>query len=484
MDKKTIAWVAYLLCATALLLGAVVFLISQLLGAQDLLCLVFLALTICGAGSMLGYGVKMLFFPKKADSAPVVPTKKLQANKRPAAQLRSRQNLSRALTILILALASLLFFFARNSAMDASGALQSTVAQATVYEKAEVLRIEENAFQHQQDFEDVPVGHQLVLLELLGGEFEGTQLNAKNNLSYLYGTVLKEGDRVTVALTLNNGEIESFVLADYDRSFPLFLVVLAFIVVTVLVGGKVGAKSLLGLGLTILCIFGVMIPLLFKGYPTIPTILIMCAYVTVVEFTILGGVNKKTLCAILGTIAGVVLAALFGQLACALTRIDGFKMYVSESSIEALLQIKQTQSFTASLQLGDLLSGGIIIAALGAVNDVAMSISSAMNELIAVDPTLTRRQLLKSGMNIGRDMVGTMTNTVILAITGSSLALLMYLWSQTPSLQQLFSTAFTSVEIVQVLASSVGVILAVPLSALIGTLLFAKPHRKPAGKKA
>ena len=234
---------------------------------------------------------------------------------------------------------------------------------------------------------------------------------------------------------------------------------------------------LLGLGLTVVCIFSILIPLLLGGWPTLPTILGMCAYVTVVEFVILGGVNRKTLCAILGTISGVAFAALFGELACALLRVNGYKMYSAEPTIEALLQIKQGQDPMHSLQLGDLLVGGIVIAALGAVNDVAMSISSAMNELVAVNPALTRRQLLRSGMNIGRDMVGTMTNTLILALVGSSLVLMIYLSSLEPSFSQLMSGTFFSVEMVQAIASSVGVILAVPLSALIGAFLFAK-HKK------
>ena len=195
------------------------------------------------------------------------------------------------------------------------------------------------------------------------------------------------------------------------------------------------------------------------------------------DVVILGGVNRKTLCAILGTISGVAFAALFGELACALLRVNGYKMYSAEPTIEALLQIKQGQDPMHSLQLGDLLVGGIVIAALGAVNDVAMSISSAMNELVAVNPALTRRQLLRSGMNIGRDMVGTMTNTLILALVGSSLVLMIYLSSLEPSFSQLMSGTFFSVEMVQAIASSVGVILAVPLSALIGAFLFAK-HKK------
>ena len=162
-------------------------------------------------------------------------------------------------------------------------------------------------------------------------------------------------------------------------------------------------------------------------------------------------------------------------------RIDGYKMYTAEPTIEALLQIRQGQDPSAALQIGDLLVGGILIAALGAVNDVAMSISSAMNELIAVNPNLSRKELFKSGMNIGRDMVGTMTNTLILALAGSSFVLMIYLSSLEPSFSQLMSSTFFSVEMVQALSSSIGVILAVPFSVLIGMLLFG--HTKKAAKK-
>ena len=373
--------------------------------------------------------------------------------------------------------AAVVFLVFYDLAQQTPSVPMSTVQQATHYVRGRVVEVTDNAYQGQQDYEDIPVGKQTVRVELRSGKYRGQVYELPNQLSYLYGTILKAGDAVTVAVTEEDGEISSMTLQDYDRTVPLALVVLAFLVVTVLVGRRVGAKSLLGLGLTVVCIFSILIPLLLGGWPTLPTILGMCAYVTVVEFVILGGVNRKTLCAILGTISGVAFAALFGELACALLRVNGYKMYSAEPTIEALLQIKQGQDPMHSLQLGDLLVGGIVIAALGAVNDVAMSISSAMNELVAVNPALTRRQLLRSGMNIGRDMVGTMTNTLILALVGSSLVLMIYLSSLEPSFSQLMSGTFFSVEMVQAIASSVGVILAVPLSALIGAFLFAK-HKK------
>ncbi len=390
-------------------------------------------------------------------------------------------NLSPLLSTLILSLAAVTFFFAYAQAQKTPSIPQSTVQEGISYERAEVLEVTKNEYQNIQDVENVVVGKQYLTVELITGDYAGRQFtNVVNNLSYLYGTVVEKGDQVTIAVVFEDGEATNLVLQDYDRSKPLLIVMALFILITVLVGGKVGAKSLLGLCLTIVCTFAVLIPLLLGGSATLPTILAMCAYVTVVEFVILDGVNKKTLCAILGTISGVVIAAVFGQIACEIMRINGFRTYEVEPTIEALLQVKQGQAVNASLQLGDLLVGGILIAALGAVNDVAMSISSAMKELVTVNPNLSRKDLLKSGMTIGRDMVGTMTNTLILAFVGSSLIMMIYLVSLEPNYRQLMSTSYLSVEVVQGVASSVGVILAVPLSVVIGTVLFG--HRAP--KKA
>ena len=385
--------------------------------------------------------------------------------------------LSPLLTILILSLAAGLFYWAYDCAQQTPSIPQSTVHSGIVYEKAEVLEITKNQYETQQDYEDVPVGKQYLTVEISSGDYAGRQFtDVVNNMSYLYGTPVKVGDSVTLAVVYENGTVTDLVLQDYDRTNPLLIVLALFLLITVLVGGKVGAKSLLSLSLSFICLFAVLIPLLIGGAPTIPTILTMCAYVTVVDFVILDGVNKKTLCAIIGTVSGVVIAAVFGEIACRIMRINGYKTYEVDSTIEALLQIKQGQPVTSSIQLGDLLVGGILIASLGAVNDVAMSISSAMKELITVNPNLTRRELIRSGLTIGRDMVGTMTNTLILAFVGSGLIMMIYLVSLEPSYQQLMSTAYLAVEVVQGVASSVGVILAVPLSVLAGALLFG--HRK------
>ncbi len=417
---------------------------------------------------------------------PAEPKKSVrQTAPAPASPLeqKKRSSLNMMRSALVLLLCGLIFFAAYQEALKTPSTPRSSVQSGVIYEKAKVVAITGGAYQGDQDMEDVPVGKQELTAELISGDYKGQRFSLTNNLSYLYGTVLKEGDTITVAFSLTDGKVENVVLQDYDRTVPLAVIVLLFLLVTILVGGKVGAKSLLGLGLTILCVFVILIPLLLDGWPTLPTVLALCAFVTVITFVVLGGVNRKTVCAILGTIMGVALAMAFGKFACWLLRIDGYKMYVAVPTVEPLLQLRQTQDPAHALRLADLLVGGILLAALGAVNDVAMSISSAMNELIAVNPSLTRRQLFKSGMNIGRDMVGTMTNTLILALVGGSFAMIIYYTSMEPSWVQLMSTTFLSVEMVQALASSIGVILAVPFSVVIGMLLFGMRPKKAKKEK-
>ena len=134
------------------------------------------------------------------------------------------------------------------------------------------------------------------------------------------------------------------------------------------------------------------------------------------------------------------------------------------------------------LPLVGLLVGGIVISALGAVMDVTMGIASSLSEVHAANPELSRRELFRSGMNIGRDMVGTMTNTLILAFLGSGFTLILYLYSLGLSPRQLLSSAYVSLEVVSGVASSVGVILSIPLTALITAEVFTR--EKKSGKSA
>ena len=147
--------------------------------------------------------------------------------------------------------------------------------------------------------------------------------------------------------------------------------------------------------------------------------------------------------------------------------IDGLRI----DDVEPLLQLRQTGT---PLGLRGLLVGGIVISALGAVMDVAMSIASALTEVHTVAPNRNTRELFRSGMNIGRDMVGTMTNTLILAFLGSGFALIIYLYSLGLSPYQLISSSYLTIEVVSSISSSIGVILSVPLTALISSVILTR----------
>lgn len=338
------------------------------------------------------------------------------------------------------------------------------------YESASVDQILSDSTEKDPASDNGYRGEQLLLVTVRSGDYKGQQMQVYNYVGPLYGGPLKVGDRATVLIsTYSDGTVNATVY-EFDRLLPLCIVLVLFIAAAVAVGGRTGVKSLVALAVTLVCLFGVLLPSLMKGANTLLMTFIVCAYVAVVSLTIVGGVRKKTVCAMLGAVAGTALALLFGLLAQGLTRIDGLRI----DDVEPLLQLRQTGT---PIGLRGLLVGGIVISALGAVMDVTMGIASSLSEVHAANPELSR-----SGMNIGRDMVGTMTNTLILAFLGSGFTLILYLYSLGLSPRQLLSSAYVSLEVVSGVASSVGVILSIPLTALITAEVFTR--EKKSGKSA
>lgn len=343
------------------------------------------------------------------------------------------------------------------------------------YESASVDQILSDSTEKDPASDNGYRGEQLLLVTVRSGDYKGQQMQVYNYVGPLYGGPLKVGDWATVLIsTYSDGTVNATVY-EFDRLLPLCIVLVLFIAAAVAVGGRTGVKSLVALAVTLVCLFGVLLPSLMKGANTLLMTFIVCAYVAVVSLTIVGGVRKKTVCAMLGAVAGTALALLFGLLAQGLTRIDGLRI----DDVEPLLQLRQTGT---PIGLRGLLVGGIVISALGAVMDVTMGIASSLSEVHAANPELSRRELFRSGMNIGRDMVGTMTNTLILAFLGSGFTLILYLYSLGLSPRQLLSSAYVSLEVVSGVASSVGVILSIPLTALITAEVFTR--EKKSGKSA
>lgn len=368
---------------------------------------------------------------------------------------------------LIVLLAALVIFLAVRAIVAPEKAAPNTAGDYVEYDNGKVLQILSDSTERDETSDGAFRGEQMMLVQVTTGQYKGETLQVYNYVGPLYGAPLKAGDRCTLTVsTYANGDVNATVY-EYNRAAPLVIVAALFLIVTVLVGGRTGAKSLVGLIFTVLCVFFLLFPALMKGAPTLLSTFLLCVYVAAVSFVILGGVQKKTVCALLGTVAGMALALVFALLAQRLLRINGLR----GADVEPLLQLRQTGT---PIRLRGLLAAGVILSALGAVMDVAMSLSSALSEVHAADPALGRRALFRSGMNIGRDMVGTMTNTLILAFLGGGLTLTLYIYTLGLSAHQLLSSAYLSVEVMTAVSSSIGVILSVPITALISAWAYAR----------
>ena len=403
----------------------------------------------------------------------------MKTDKKEAAPLTEQRRVPAWLPALLIlavtgALFLILFFNAREGEIYNPSLLQG---EFVTVEKAEVLNISYDTVEPDPYSPDaVEKGNQRALIRLTTGLYAGETHELYYMIGYYVGPKLAAGDRITVLQIRDekSGALKSLTYFQYDRIWAVLLVLGLFVVTVLLVGGKTGLRSLLGLAVTVVALIWIFCPLWMKGADPLWLALGLCALVTVMSFVILGGVSKKILCAILATLAGVGLAAVFGALAQRLCRVNSFNLYDVSSEIDDLVNL---QSRNYPVRVHGILTAGILIASLGAVMDVAMSLSSAMAELKAVNPGLTRRDLLRSGMNVGRDMVGTMTNTLILAFVGTSLVTVIRLWAQGPTWRMLLTSAYFAVELISALSSSIGVVLAVPLTALIASAVFGKQKR-------
>lgn len=376
-------------------------------------------------------------------------------------------------TIIVLTVAAVLFFAAlfciySKDFLNGAGDIFAVDAGGQMeFEKATVTEVISENLEADEAANGALKGEQELAVIVKSGRYKNKEMVAYNYVGPLSGVQVSEGDSVTLTIKTNEEGEHSATVYEFNRIPVLIIFVLLFFAAIIIIGGRTGLKSLIGLVFTVICLFAILIPLLLKGAPTVLTTFITCCYIALVCFTILGGVHRKTMSALLGTISGAFLAMMFGLAAQYFAKIDGLRL----EDIEPLLQMKY---LGLAIDLRGLLVAGIIISALGAVMDIAMSISSALEEVHAANPTLTRNELFRSGMNIGRDMAGTMTNTLILAFLGSEFTLIIFLYSRGLTFYHLYSTAFVALETISGLSASIGMILAIPLTALIAATLIAR----------
>ncbi|MGN1132737.1 MAG: YibE/F family protein [Ruminococcus sp.] len=333
------------------------------------------------------------------------------------------------------------------------------------FEKAEVVEVIKDNITENGNI----VGNQTVLLKILTGEFEGQQVQAESSSGYLYGTHCEKGTRVIAIVSESRGEITASVYSS-NRSPIIWLMIAVFITIVIIVGGKKGASSILALLFTMACIFFVFLPMIYRGISPVLSAIIVIAVTTFVTMCFIGGISKKTVSAMVGTIFGVIMAGVFALVFGSVTSISGYNV----TDIENLVYVGEM----TDIQIGELLFAGILIASLGAVMDVGMSVSSTICEIKDKSPSLNMKELFISGMNVGRDMMGTMTNTLILAFTGGSINTLVFIYAYDYQYLQIMNMYSVGIEIMQGLSASLGVILAVPFTSLVTAILISRKSKK------
>ena len=340
------------------------------------------------------------------------------------------------------------------------------------FEKGSVLAINNSDKRVDEYAEGAYVGSQELSVIIKSGRYKGETMTVYNYFGALSGVPVNVGDGVTVTIKTHTDGTHSATVYEFNRIPIIGVFIALFFLAVILVGGKAGLKSLVGLTITILCLFSILIPLLLKGAPIIPTTIIMCTFVLLVSLTILGGINRKTISAFLGAVSGMLIATFFGLVVQKIAKIDGLRL----EDAEPLLQLRY---IGATVRIRGLLVASIIVSALGAVMDEAMNIASALEEVHAANPSLDQKALFRSGMNIGKDTVGTMTNALIMAFLGSEFSLMIFLFARDLTFYHLYSTAFFALETITGLSSSIGMVLAIPITNLISTtLITTEKHRK------
>lgn len=344
---------------------------------------------------------------------------------------------------------------------------ESTVSGGVEYEKARVLVVCSDETQPNPAYENVTVGTQELELEILTGRYAGDQVRITNHLSPFknYSIVAEEGMELSVRILTTDDNIYTVTVYNYSRSSNLWLFVAIFAVALILVGGKQGIAAIFGLALTMLAVLFVLLPLLVqKGWPPIPTTLLVVSVTMFASYVLIGGIKTKAMTAAFGAFGGVLLAGLFAFLAGRLVHISGMNM----DEAEALFLTAADNG----LNVSSLFVCGILISAEGAIMDIAMSVASAVEEVHRVDPDRGMNELFRSGMRVGRDAMGTMANTLVLAFAGTGLNMMIFIYAYDVSYTQLINTDFVAMEIIRALAGSLGMILTVPLVALVAASVF------------
>lgn len=309
-------------------------------------------------------------------------------------------------------------------------------------------------------------GEQRCQVKILSGSFRGQTAEGRNMLngSLEQDKLFSAGDKALVRINYQNGQILNISMIDHYRAPWELLLAGLFILLLVAFAGWTGLRAVLSFVLSVLMIWKVLVPLYLKGWNPIWVGLAITLTLTVLIIALVYGFDRRCAAAVSGAFLGILLTCVMGGVFTNLLHIHGAVMSYSESLLYAGYQhLNLTRIFMASIFIG----------ASGAIMDLSVDITSAVYEVVQKQPTLSRKEAIRSGMNVGRAAMGTMTTTLLLAYSGGYVALLMVFMAQGTPLTNIFNYKYVAAELLHTVIGSFGLVTVAPFTALCAGMFLA-----------
>lgn len=303
--------------------------------------------------------------------------------------------------------------------------------------------------------------------KLLSGENKGEIINTEQIITYPNtenATEIKKGDVVLVIEVGQTDEGSIWKYIDRERISPIIYLGIIFLILLVIFGKAKGINTILALGFTISSIFLVFIPSILAGYNIYLWCIITCIFIVISTTIIVYGIDKKSLATALGCFGGIIISLLLLVIMDSIIHISGYTS--EESMFMVLLDIDNP------INLKAIVFASIIIGAIGAIMDISIDIASSLREISHKIKEPTFKDIFTSGITIGRDIIATMTNTLVLAYVGSSLSSIVLIVAYNTSLINLFNKEAIIIEILQALIGSLGLLFTIPLTSVICGIIY------------
>lgn len=368
------------------------------------------------------------------------------------------------ITTLAVGLLLALLIYAASQRQPAKNA--NTIGYSSDTVKARVLSIVEEGTVPAEG-EDQP--YQVVDLLILEGDYEGEQFKIDYGRQHVLARndLLATGQEILVSVSeIPDGSV--FVdFVDHIRLLPILLLTLVFVVVCVSVSGWKGISSLIGIGISIVVIIYYIIPQILNGQnPILISLLGSLLFLTITQYLVYGW-TLKTHISLAAILISIVFTGLMAVISVEFTRLNG----MGEESAMFLMQQND------QMNLKNLLIAGMIIGALGILDDLVLGQTSTVIEMYRANPDMTLRERYIRSMNVGKDHIAATVNTLVLAYLGASLSLFLMFSTSDVRIGNLINMNYMAEEIVRTLVGTIGLFMAVPITTFLACWVVADSDR-------